>query len=75
MYSEVWLKFKNTNSEDSSKGGREELKAGSWTNVRNKDSGILVKQEAINRMCVQKLEGENRLGEETFGVLLGSSSF
>lgn len=51
----------------SRKGSHEELKAGSWTHVRNKDPGMLVQQEAINRMCVQRPEGESRLGLQSKG--------
>lgn len=43
MYNEVWPKVKNTNSKHSRKRSHEELKAGSWTHVRNKDPGMLVK--------------------------------
>lgn len=74
VYSEVWHKVRNTNSKHSSKGGHEELQAGSWTNVRNQDSGILVKQEIINRMCVQRLEGENSLKLQSRGGNVWSSS-
>ena len=67
MYNEVWPKVKNTNSKHSSKGTHEELKAGSWTPVRNKDTRMLVKQEAITRTHVRRPGGESRLGLQSKG--------
>lgn len=62
MFSEVWPEAKNTNSKHVSKGNHKELKAGSWASVRNKDTGMLVKQETISRIHVRRPEGESRLG-------------